>query len=208
MQRDTCYKCYRPKTSCMCEYFTTIDTKTKFVILMHPKEYRKTKNGTGHFTNKSLSNSEIHIGIDFSNNKRINQIIEDETNSCYILYPDKNSIKLNEEPIDTDKNIVLFIIDSTWACSKKMLRVSKNLKYLKRVSFISNKLSNFRIKEQPNSYCLSTIESTQYILELLNYHKVENIEEEKLALFTKPFDKMVDYQLSCIKKSKGSRHEY
>lgn len=192
----------------MCEYMTTIDTKTKFVILMHPKEYRKTKNGTGHFTNKSLTNSEIHIGIDFSDNRRINQIIENKTNSCYILYPDKNSIKLNEEPIDTDKNIVLFIIDSTWACSKKMLRVSRNLKNLKRVSFKSNKESNFRIKEQPNSYCLSTIESTQYILELLNYHKVENIEEKKLALFTKPFDKMVEYQLSCIKKSEGTRHKY
>jgi DTW domain-containing protein YfiP len=191
----------------MCEYITKIDTKTKFVLLMHPKEYRKTKNGTGHFTNKSLTNSEIHIGIDFSDNRRINQIIENKTNSCYILYPDKNSIKLNEEPISTDKNIVLFIIDSTWACSKKMLRVSRNLKNLKRVSFKSNKESNFRIKEQPNSYCLSTIESTQYILELLNYHKVENIEEKKLALFTKPFDKMVEYQLSCIKESEGSRHK-
>lgn len=205
MQRDTCYKCYRPKSSCMCKYFTNIDTKTKFVILMHPKEFKKTKNGTGHFTHNCLSNSEIHIGIDFSDNEKINKMINDDRNDCYILYPDKNSIKLNQETIPSNKNIVLFIIDSTWACSKKMLRESKNLKDLKRVSFISNKLSNFRIKEQPNSYCLSTIESTQYILELLNQHKIENIEEEKIALFTKSFDKMVDYQLKCIKENQEYR---
>ena len=67
-QREICYKCYRPKTSCICEHvINPIKTNTKFVILMHPKEYRKTKNGTGHMTNNSLENCELHVGIDFSN---------------------------------------------------------------------------------------------------------------------------------------------
>ncbi|MEA3289204.1 MAG: DTW domain-containing protein, partial [Campylobacterota bacterium] len=55
--RDFCYSCYRPKSSCMCEYTKPIATNTKFIILMHPKEFRKTKNGTGHFTHLNLSNS-------------------------------------------------------------------------------------------------------------------------------------------------------
>ncbi len=206
IQRDTCYSCYRPKTSCMCKYINPIDTNTKFVILMHPKEYKKTKNGTGHFTNKSLNNSEIFIGINFTDNIRINEILNDKKNECFILYPGKKSIKLNEESINTNKNIVLFIIDSTWACSKKMLRESINLKNLERVSFQSNKLSEFKIKEQPASYCLSTIESTQYILELLNNHKLENIDKNSLLEFTKPFKKMVDYQLSCL-ESKNIRYK-
>ena len=190
----------------MCEYINPIDTKTKFVILMHPKEYKKTKNGTGHFTNKSLKNSEIFIGIDFTNHKRINEIINSEKNECFILYPGEKSIKLNEQSIKTKKSIVLFIIDSTWACSKKMLRESKNLKNLERVSFQSSRISEFKIKEQPASYCLSTIESTQYILELLNNHKLENIDKKCLEEFTKPFKKMVDYQLNCL-KSKDIRYK-
>ena len=190
----------------MCEYINPIDTKTKFVILMHPKEYKKTKNGTGHFTNKSLKNSEIFIGIDFTNHKRINEIINSEKNECFILYPGEKSIKLNEQSIKTKKSIVLFIIDSTWACSKKMLRESKNLKNLERVSFQSSRISEFKIKEQPASYCLSTIESTQYILELLNNHKLENIDKNCLEEFTKPFKKMVDYQLNCL-KSKDIRYK-
>lgn len=174
---------------------------------MHPKEYRKTKNGTGHFTNKSLKNSEIYIGIDFTNHKEINHILNDSNNECFILYPGKESIKLNYEKLETKKNIVLFIIDSTWACSKKLLRLSKNLKSLKRVSFESDRVSNFRIKEQPKDYCLSTIESTQFILELLNKQSIENINKQSLINFTKPFDRMVEYQINCIEKTKDLRYK-
>lgn len=207
IQRDTCYKCYRPKTSCMCKYIKPINTNTKFIILMHPKEYRKTKNGTGHFTNKSLNNSEIFIGINFTNHAKINEILNDNKNECYILYPGQDSIKLNEEKINTEKNIVLFIIDSTWACSKKMLRESKNLDNLKRVSFQSSRISEFKIKEQPASYCLSTIESTQYILELLNSHKLENLSNDEIQSFIKPFKEMVNYQLNCLDKVKTIRYK-
>ncbi len=174
---------------------------------MHPKEYRKTKNGTGHFTNKSLKNSEIYVGIDFTNHKKINDILNNINNECFILYPGKESIKLNNESLETNKNIVLFIIDSTWACSKKLLRLSKNLKNLKKVSFESDRLSNFRIKEQPEDYCLSTIESTQFILELLNKQKIENLNEKELIEFTKPFDKMVEYQINCLEKTKNIRYK-
>lgn len=192
----------------MCEHIHPIDTKTKFIILMHPKEYRKTKNGTGHFTNKSLNNSEIHIGIDFTKNEKINKIVNDEKNECYILYPGKDSIPLNSQKIETKKNIVLFLIDSTWACSKKMIRESKNLKNLKKVSFQSVKESNFRIKEQPAAYCLSTIETTQYILELLNNHSLENLEKKQIEDFTKPFDAMVEYQLDWLANNPSVRYKY
>lgn len=191
----------------MCEFISPIDTKTKFVILMHPKEYRKTKNGTGHFTNKSLKNSEIFIGINFTNHKKINQILNDKNNECYILYPSENSIKLNSQKLESKKNIVLFIIDSTWSCSKKILKESENLKSLKNISFESDRISNFRIKEQPKDYCLSTIESTQFVLELLNNQKIENLDQKSLESFTKPFDMMVNYQISCIEKTKDIRYK-
>lgn len=182
----------------MCQYISPIDTNTEFIILMHPKEYRKTKNGTGHLTNKSLKNSQLFIGIDFSEHKEINSIIESSHNDCYLLYPGDDSIQLNNKPLEkTKKNVVIFIIDSTWPCSKKMLRLSKNLKKLKKVSFESSKVSDFKIKTQPDSYCLSTIESTQYLLELLNIQKIENLKSSFIEEFTKPFEKMVQYQLTC-----------
>jgi DTW domain-containing protein YfiP len=209
IDREKCYECYRPKTSCMCEYLNKIETNTQFIILMHPKEFRKTKNGTGHFTHQSLPNSELYIGVDFTNHDKINEILNDKNKNCYVLYPDENSIKLNTQTIQKEeKQNVLFIIDSTWPCSRKMLRVSKNIASLPKVSFIHDKSSAFKIKTQPNVYCLSTMESTLCILELLNKHKIENITDEKFEKFLLPFEKMVEYQVDCATKSDGRQPRF
>ena len=199
INREKCYECYRPKKSCMCEYIQKIPTNTKFVIIMHPKEFKKTKNNTGRFTHQSLPNSKIYIGIDFNNHEEINAIINDKNNSCYVLYPHINSIKLNNQTIQQEnKNNVIFIIDSTWPCSHKILAVSKNISALPKVSFVHDKSSAYKIKTQPNKYCLSTIESTLCVLELLNKHQIENINQSSLDTFLKPFEKMVKYQIDCV----------
>lgn len=184
----------------MCKYIKPVDTKTKFIILMHPKEFKKTKNGTGHFTKLSIKDSELYIGIDFTNHNRINNILNDTNNNCYILYPSNDSIKLNKQSIDqANKKNVVFIIDSTWACSKKILRVSKNITNLQKISFEHQKSSQFKIKTQPNEYCLSTIESTLCVLELLENKKYNN--------FLLPFEKMVEYQLNCSKNNGVIRYK-
>ncbi|XPV80675.1 MAG: tRNA-uridine aminocarboxypropyltransferase [Halarcobacter sp.] len=191
----------------MCQYISPINTNTKFIILMHPKEYRKTKNGTGHFTNKSLTNSKLFIGINFSENSTINSIINNKNNECFLLYPGKDSINLSTTPLKSKKNLVVFIIDSTWPCSKKILRLSKNLQELKKISFDNTISSNFFIKTQPSEYCLSTIESTLEILKLLEKNKIENINENILKEFIKPFTKMVEYQIECAKELNTIRYK-
>ncbi len=197
--RSVCYNCYRPQTSCMCRYITPIETNTRFVILMHPKEFKKTKNGTGHFTNLSLKNCEIHVGIDFTNHRAINTIINDPSNICYTLYPHENSINLNEEPIGKEKrNTVIFLIDSTWPCSKAILTASPNIDALPKVSFTHTEVSKFTFKEQPKDYCLSTMESALCVLERLNTHHIETIKCKELDRFLLPFEKMVEYQLSRV----------
>ena len=94
-ERKRCYSCFRPMSSCMCKHIHVVDTDTKFVILMHPKEFKKVKNNTGYFTHRSLSNSEIFMGIDFSEHRRINEIID--THESYILFPSEDAINLSEE---------------------------------------------------------------------------------------------------------------
>jgi len=99
----------------MCEYISAIDTQTKFVILMHPKEFKKVKNNTGFFTHLSLANSEVFIGIDFSENRRINEIIQ--THNSYILFPSDDATNISENnphlPLHVEKPMAIFIIDST-----------------------------------------------------------------------------------------------
>jgi len=199
--REKCYSCYRPKSSCMCEYINKIETNTKFVLLMHPKEFKKTKNGTGRFTHISLPNSSLFIGIDFNKHPLINEMINNLNNNCFVLYPGLSSIKLNSVNIqEENKTNIIFIIDSTWPCSKKILAVSKNISGLPKISFEHTKSSAFKIKTQPNPYCLSTIESTLCVLELLNQHKIENIEDKNFEKFLEPFTQMVEYQVECATK--------
>jgi DTW domain-containing protein YfiP len=189
----------------MCGYVNPIETKTKFVILMHPKEFKKVKNGTGHLTHLSLKNSELFVGIDFTNNGAINEIIS--TYQSYILYPSKNAINISvksrdfEKNIDNTKDMAIFIIDSTWACSLKMIRESKNLQNIKHISFETSRVSQFKIKEQPAEYCLSTIESTLIVLELLKKWEIESLHKDDLDKFLNPFYKMIDYQIECIENS-------
>ena len=194
---DKCYKCYRPKSSCMCEHFEHIETQTKFVVLMHPKEFKKVKNNTGHFTHQTLNNSELFIGIDFSNHNRINEIIA--THDSYILFPSENAVNLTEKsPKQSEKPLAIFLIDSTWACTKKMFTQSSNLNTLKHMSFSSDKTSKYEIKEQPQENYLSTIESTLVVLELLNEWKIEKSSKKELEGFLRPFEKMIEYQKKLI----------
>ena len=195
--REKCYECYRPKSSCMCEHFEHIETKTKFVVLMHPKEFKKVKNNTGHFTHKSLPNSELFIGIDFTNHRRINEIIA--TYDSYILFPSENALNLSEEnPQKSEKDLAIFIIDSTWACTKKMFTLSQNLKELKHMSFTTTKTSLYDIKTQPDERYLSTIESTLVVLEELERLGIESVSKQQFDGFLRPFLKMIEYQKELI----------
>ena len=123
--------------------------------------------------------------IDFSENKRINEIIK--THQSYILFSSPHA-----------KSVAIFLIDSTWSCSKKIFSKSNNLNKLKHLSFESSRESKYQIKEQPKSNYLSTIESTHVVLELLNFWHVENVREDDLNNFLNPFFEMIKYQKKLI----------
>jgi len=194
----------------MCGYINAIDTNTKFVILMHPKEFKKVKNNTGFFTHLSLSNSEVFIGIDFSNHKRINEIIA--THESFILYPSLNAINLTEtNPLkenSSSKPMAIFVIDSTWACTKKIFTQSANLRLLQHMSFTTSKTSQYDIKVQPESNYLSTIESSLVVLELLDKWGIEEIIQEQFEGFLNPFFKMIEYQKKLIENPLSNSVRY
>lgn len=194
--REKCYKCFRPMSSCMCKHTKALYTNTLFVIIMHPKEFGKTKNGTGILTHLNLTNSIIYKGIDFTYHEKVNEIINNPMNECYLLYPSSDAINISEAKLPKNKKQkVLFLVDSTWPCSKTIINRSKNLQKLTKMSFTPTCVSQFAFKTQPNSYCLSTIETTQTILNLFNTQELENLTQQEIEYFIKPFEKMVEYQL-------------
>ncbi len=198
--RIKCYKCMRPLSSCICKFISPIQSKTRFVILMHPKEHRKEKSGTGNMTKLQLENSEIIVGVDFTNNESVNEILANENTCSFLLYPGKDnfnlSIRKSSEIISfMGDNPTIFILDGTWPCARKMLKLSKNLQKLKRVSFDNKIKSKFIIKQQLDSLCLSTIESVYTVLNLL---KEGGLEQCDTKGFLMPFEKMIEYQIEYI----------
>ncbi|MFT5779043.1 MAG: DTW domain-containing protein YfiP [Crocinitomicaceae bacterium] len=189
----------RPSSACICKHISPIQTETRFIILMHPKEYKKEKNGTGHMTKLQLENSEIIVGVDFTNNNRVNEILTKEKSCSFLLYPGKDNFNLSlskSSEINSfmGNNPHIFLLDGTWPCARKMLKQSKNLQKLKRVSFDNQIKSKFIIKQQPESLCLSTIESVYTVLNLLK----GGVEQCETKDFLIPFEKMIEYQVDCI----------
>lgn len=190
----------------MCSYIQSIETQTKFVILMHPKEFKKVKNNTGHFTHQSLPNSELFIGVDFSDHNRINAIMQEY--ESFILFPSQEALNLTKqdpkEIFSKERKQAVFVIDSTWACTKKIFKESKNLQKLPHISFETKRRSEYAIKVQPQENYLSTIESVHEVLGLLESWSVEEFQEGKLEHFLEPFYAMIRYQQELIANPKSN----
>ena len=88
---EKCYKCFRPMETCYCKHIVPIETGVKFVFLIHPKEAYKQKTGTGRLAHLSLPDSELIIGIDFTHNKRLNELINNPEYFPVVMYPGKDA---------------------------------------------------------------------------------------------------------------------
>jgi DTW domain-containing protein YfiP len=169
---------------------------------MHPKEARKVKLGTGRLTHLCLKNSEILQGVDFTEDERVNHLIEDPAFYPLILYPGENSTDISEfhfpDCIPDQKKILVFAIDASWPLAKKMLRESHNLQALPKIHFRPQGPSRYVIKKQPHEYCLSTIESVYFLLEVLDKSGIEKCRGQHRFLLDS-LDYVCRLQLECTK---------
>lgn len=216
-----CPKCFRPAKTCYCKYIQPVKTGVKFVFLMHPKEAYKQRTGTGRLAQLTLVDSEIIVGVDFTQNSRVNALINNPDYIPLLLYPGEDAFSaqsfadyaqtsgvLQNAQTSGTKQLLVFVVDSTWFFAKKMLRLSPNVKNLQKLSFTSAYRSQFKFKTQPAAECLSTIESCYYL-----------IKELQAAGLTQPcnpeplmdiFKRMVDFQLEsqAIREQSGEADRY
>lgn len=192
-----CPVCFKSKASCLCEYIKPFDSQIKFVLLMHPKEARQMRTGTGRLTKLTLLNSEVIIGEEFSNNERLKELLADNQYFPLLLYPGVDAYTAKElKPLVTDKKLLIIVIDGTWFLANKMIRLSPNLKELNKISFTSGYRSQFKFKHQPQEECLSTIESCYYLIKELQESEVISSSFSPEPLM-EVFNRMVDFQLEC-----------
>ena len=203
-KETTCYTCYWIKENCRCPLIKPFATETRFVILMHSKEAKKEKLGTGRICKATLIDSRIIVGIDFTHNAEVNALLADPGNHCMVMYPGRNSLNISKddvspllEPRRHGRKLVIFLVDGTWQCAKKMMRLSLNIRSLPRVSFTAHHESIFFIKEQPAAYCLSTLESIHFFLCEADRRGVESLPGRPQDNLIVVFKSMIDFMVQC-----------
>jgi DTW domain-containing protein YfiP len=167
---------------------------------MHPKEAYKQKTGTGRLASLSLFESEIIIGVDFTHNKRFNALInaEGDYDNFYpvVLYPSSSAFYTDTPAFRSaieKKKLIVILIDATWPLAKKIMRINPILMTLPTISFRNPYLSQFQFKTQPSPSCLSTIESTYYLIEEFKTSGIINSGVDQSGLLT-IFNQMVRFQ--------------
>lgn len=198
-----CYRCFWPQPLCWCRSITPMPTRTKFVFLMHPYEFKRVKAGTGRLTHLCLADSAIHMGIGFDQHEAVQELIRDPRNFPVLLYPARDARDLSKGELQatefTDRRLVVFLLDATWRLARNMWRESPSLQRLPRIMFSNAAPSRFVIKRQPEPGCLSTLEATHELLLALERSGFDRYAQPEQLLGL--FQRMQDFQLSCAAES-------
>ncbi len=172
--KSKCRACWQPQDTCICSFTDQFFPNLHFVILTHPVEASK-RIASGRIAHACLQDSHFFRGYDFLNKNKINDIIADDKNSCYVLYPGRSSLNISDcsdteikQRIDFNKNVYIFVIDGTWGNSNKMLRLSPNLATLPKICFTPSHPSEFKVRKQPKEFCLSSLEAINEVIHLLS----------------------------------------
>jgi DTW domain-containing protein YfiP len=188
-----------------------METRTKFLYLMHPKEFKREKAGTGRLTHLCLANSELHMGVEFDGHAAVQRRINDPRYYSVLLYPGVTARNLSRNGMAAsdlgDRRLQILLLDGTWRGARKMLRVSPSLQRLPRVMFNAGVPSRFVIKQQPQVGCLSTLEATHELLLALERSGLDEYPDPEQLLTL--FDRMQAFQIRCASDPArgGYRHE-
>jgi DTW domain-containing protein YfiP len=166
---------------------------------MHPREFKRQRTGTGRVTRKSLTNSTILVGVDFTHHEELNRALGDTSYFPVLLFPGAAALPADSAAFRAAagaRPALIVILDATWASARKMLNSSTNLQQLPRISFELKDPSRFVIKRQPAELCLSTIEAVYRLLDAFDQNGIERLEGRHLALM-ETLESIVQFQLDC-----------
>jgi DTW domain-containing protein len=185
-----------------------METHTRFAFLMHPKEFKQEKAATGRLTHLCLRRSEVHMGIGFDDHDAVQALIANPAYYSVLLYPGRDATNLSDVGTASPtsqlealrlrlggRQLLVLLLDATWALGRKMLKLSPSLQRLPRIMFTPSAPSRYVIKQQPHAGCLSTLEATHELLVALERAGLDRypLPEQLLGLF----QRMQDFQVRC-----------
>ena len=155
-RRACCDRCERPLVVCVCAHLTPLATRTRVLLLQHPRESRVGV-GTARLAHLALPASTLRVGLDFAADAVVQAVLAGPS-PAYVLFPGPSALDVADLPRDVA--ITLVVLDGTWWQARKLLRLNPALAALPRVAFTPLRPSDYhRIRRQPAAHCVSTIEA-------------------------------------------------
>ena len=190
--RSSCARCLRPTEFCVCAGLVPAASRTRVVLLQHPREARLAI-CSAWLTRLALENAELHRGVVFEGHPQVKELAR--APGATLLFPGPGSAPARE--LARHPPPVLFAIDGTWHQAEKMLRQNPSLASLPRVSVDAGRPSGYAgLRAEPGSVHLSTLEAVALAL--------GDLEEApgRFAPMIAAFQRSVALQLAC---SRGER---
>jgi DTW domain-containing protein YfiP len=161
--RVTCLRCLRPESFCVCADLPVAPSRSRVVILQHPREARLAI-CSAWLTRLALENAEIHRGVRFGEDPRIREIAA--TPGAAVLFPGEGAAPLSGRAGDPPPFLV--VVDGTWHQAEKMLRLNPALAGLPRLSLSPAGPSGYGdLRREPAEGLLPTIEAVALALGVL-----------------------------------------
>jgi DTW domain-containing protein len=165
-------------------------------MLQHPHERRKYYS-TAKMVALAIENSRLMRGLYFEEGVIEKALVGQDT---YLLFPGEGAQSCLDISLNETSTVV--VLDGTWSEAGKLLRRNPILERLPRLSFSTPLQSNYRIRKQPKSHYLSTLESIGHLL--IQNARAQGREsdcENYQGLF-RGFDQMVEQQLKYFPRMK------
>ena len=182
---------------CYCASVSPITTRTRVVVLQHPREYGNAI-GTARIAQLCLPSSEVFVGVEFADQPRLNALLSDPERPAIVLYPGKDARDLHREP--PPGPVTLVLIDGTWNQARSLMSRNPLLAQLPRYAFEPPRPSEYQIRREPRADYVSTIEALSFALEALEG------EPGRFDSLLSPFRKMVSVQVEFASRSTHGRH--
>ncbi len=189
--RPTCYRCFKPRSTCVCSSITQVDNRTRVFVLQHPRE-RGHPIGTARFVDLGLSNSEIIVASNAARDVRVPRVVPLGTG---LLFPGEGARDLEELPA-RERPAQLLVLDGTWSQARTLYRKNTWLHDLPHYRLSPTAPSRYRIRREPSPECLSTLESVLLALRILEP------ETRGFSDLLRAFDAMIDAQISRVERAR------
>ena len=192
-----CRRCGRPVSVCYCAALTVIETRSRIVILQHPRE-EGMPIGTARMAHLCLPDSCLHVGTEWDGSEVLASASADPDRPAVLLYPGPDARDILQEP--PPGPVTLIVVDGTWAQARKIVRSNPRLAALPRCSFTPPRPSSYRIRREPRAEYVSTLEALMHVLGVLEGAPA------RFEALMKPMNAMVEAQLAAQAANPRPRH--